>query len=46
MTTAEYAIGTVAACSFGTVLFKILSSDVVKHLLEDIITKALHLPLL
>src|SRR3954449_11678297 len=43
MTTAEYAVGTVAACGFGTVLYKIVTSDAVMHLLEDLITKALHI---
>ncbi|MDQ1695860.1 MAG: hypothetical protein QOJ03_1213 [Frankiaceae bacterium] len=41
MTTAEYAVGTVAACGFGTVLYKILTSDTVAHLLENVITRAL-----
>jgi len=45
MTTAEYAIGTVAACGFGTILYKILTSSTVLHLLEDLITSALHLSL-
>lgn len=44
MTTAEYAVGTVAACGFGTVLYKILTSDSVIHLVEGIISRALHLP--
>jgi hypothetical protein len=43
MTTAEYAVGTVAACGFGAVLYKLLTSDTVVHLLEGIITRALHL---
>jgi len=42
MTTAEYAVGTVAACGFGTVLYKIVTSDNVMHLLEDLISRALH----
>ena len=29
MTTAEYAVGTVAACGFGGVLYKVLTSDAV-----------------
>lgn len=44
MTTAEYAVGTVAACGFGTVLYKILTSDSVISLLGSIISRALHLP--
>lgn len=43
MTTAEYAVGTVAACGFGTVLYKIVTSDTVAHLVEDLISRALHL---
>ena len=43
MTTAEYAVGTVAACGFGSLLYKILTSGTVMHLLEDIISHALHL---
>jgi Protein of unknown function (DUF4244) len=43
MTTAEYAVGTVAACGFGGVLFKLLTSDVVVKLLSDILRRALTL---
>jgi hypothetical protein len=43
MTTAEYAVGTVAACGFGTVLYKIVTSSTVMHLLGSIISRALHL---
>ena len=43
MTTAEYAIGTVAACGFGGVLIKLLTSDTVVSLLSDLIRKALTL---
>jgi hypothetical protein len=42
MTTAEYAVGTVAACGFGGVLYKILTSSSVIHLVEDLISRALH----
>jgi hypothetical protein len=42
MTTAEYAVGTVAACGFGAVLYKVLTSDTVLHLIEDLISHALH----
>ena len=41
MTTAEYAVGTVAACGFAGVLFKILTSDQVLKLLTDVIRRAL-----
>jgi hypothetical protein len=43
MSTAEYAVGTVAACGFGGLLFKVLTSSAVMHLLESIITRALHI---
>jgi hypothetical protein len=43
MTTAEYAVGTVAACGFGTVLYKILTSDAVAHALESLIVNALNI---
>jgi uncharacterized protein DUF4244 len=43
MTTAEYAVGTVAACGFGGVLYKLLTSDSVVKLLTDIIKRALTL---
>ena len=41
MTTAEYAVGTVAACGFGGILYKILTSDEVVRLLKDILRRAL-----
>jgi hypothetical protein len=43
MTTAEYAVGTVAACGFAGVLYKILTSSQVISLVTSVITKALHL---
>ena len=43
MTTAEYAVGTVAACGFGSVLYKILTSDSVVGLVENLISHALSL---
>ena len=45
MTTAEYAVGTVAACGFGGLLYKILTSDTVLQLVTSVITRALHLGL-
>ncbi len=42
MTTAEYAVGTVAACAFGGVLYKILTSGWAEGLLRGIISRALH----
>ncbi|MGH3321879.1 MAG: DUF4244 domain-containing protein [Streptosporangiaceae bacterium] len=44
MTTAEYAVGTVAACGFAALLLKILTSDRVRQLLGGIVERALHLP--
>ena len=41
MSTAEYAVGTVAAAAFAALLFKILSSPEVRDLLTAIIKKAL-----
>lgn len=41
MTTAEYAVGTVAACGFGGILYKLLTSDTVVQMLKDIIERAL-----
>ena len=43
MTTAEYAVGTVAACGFGGLLFKVVTSDGVAAMLTDIIRRALTL---
>ena len=43
MTTAEYAVGTVAACGFGTLLYKVVTSDTVLKLLTDVISHAFHL---
>ena len=43
MTTAEYAVGTVAACGFAGVLYKLITSDLVMSLLKAIISKAFHL---
>lgn len=40
MTTAEYAVGTVAACGFAGVLFKLLTSDVVVSFLTEILRRA------
>jgi hypothetical protein len=41
MTTAEYAVGTVAACGFGGILYKLLTSDPVVDLLQKTIERAL-----
>jgi hypothetical protein len=42
MTTAEYAVGTVAAVGFAVVLYKIVRSDAVASALSSIVTSALH----
>ncbi|MFG2195817.1 DUF4244 domain-containing protein [Streptomyces sp. NPDC048639] len=41
MTTAEYAVGTVAACGFAAVLYKVVTSGTVSSALESVIGKAL-----
>lgn len=41
MTTAEYAVGTVAACGFGGVLYELLQSTPVTKLLGGLVDKAL-----
>jgi hypothetical protein len=41
MTTAEYAVGTVAACGFAGVLYKVVTSHTVLTLLGDVVEKAL-----
>lgn len=43
MTTAEYAVGTVAACGFSGVLYKVVTSPTVLSLMKDVIEKAFHL---
>lgn len=43
MTTAEYAVGTVAACGFGGILYKLLTSDAIVTMLKDVILRALKL---
>jgi hypothetical protein len=43
MSTAEYAVGTVAAAAFAGLLFKIVTSPEVKTLLTGIIRRALQL---
>lgn len=40
MSTAEYAVGTVAACGFGGVLVKLLSSPDVQQVLWKVVEKA------
>jgi hypothetical protein len=40
MTTAEYAVGTVAACGFAGVLIELLGSDWIQELLKSVIGNA------
>jgi hypothetical protein len=42
MTTAEYAVGTVAAVAFAAVLYKVVRSGTVEAALSSIIQSALH----
>jgi hypothetical protein len=44
MSTAEYAVGTIAACGFAAVLYKIVTSGPVRTALTGVIQKALHVP--
>jgi hypothetical protein len=43
MTTAEYAVGTVAACGFGGILYKVITSGAVLELITGVISKAFKL---
>lgn len=45
MTTAEYAVGTVAAVAFAAVLFKVVQSAEVQAALSHIVTSALNVSL-
>ncbi|MCW2527511.1 MAG: hypothetical protein JWM76_2371 [Pseudonocardiales bacterium] len=45
MTTAEYAVGTVAAVAFAAVLLKVVQSDAVRGALSSIIQGALNIQL-
>jgi hypothetical protein len=45
MSTAEYAVGTVAAVAFAAVLYKVVRTPAVQAALTDIITSALHVSL-
>ena len=44
MTSAEYAVGTVAACGFAGILYKIVTSTPVINLVVKVIEKAFQLP--
>jgi hypothetical protein len=41
MATAEYAVATFASAGFGTVLFKLLTSDIIREFLLDLLRQAL-----
>ncbi len=43
MSTAEYAVGTLAACGFAGVLWVVVHSDAVHGLLQGVVTRALNL---
>jgi hypothetical protein len=45
MSTAEYAVGTIAAVSFAAVLYKVIHMPAVQSALASIITSALHISL-
>ncbi|MCA2229803.1 DUF4244 domain-containing protein [Nonomuraea sp. NEAU-L178] len=44
MSTAEYAVGTIAACAFAALLFKVVNSPEVQEMLSKLIDKALNTP--
>ena len=44
MSTAEYAIGTIAACAFAALLYKVVTSTQILDLLTGLVTRALHVP--
>ncbi|WP_299530333.1 DUF4244 domain-containing protein [uncultured Streptomyces sp.] len=41
MTTSEYAVGTIAACAFAAVLYKVVTSPAVQAALQSLIKDAL-----
>lgn len=44
MSTAEYAIGTIAACAFAALLYKVVTSPQILDLLTGLVSRALHVP--
>lgn len=42
MSTAEYAVGTLAACAFAAVLYKVVTGQAVLSALNGLIGRALH----
>lgn len=45
MTTAEYAVGTIAACAFAAVLLAVIKSGAVEGLVTTVVTTALSVSL-
>jgi hypothetical protein len=43
MSTAEYAVGTVAACGFAGVLWAVVNSPAVRQLMQSVLERALNL---
>jgi hypothetical protein len=43
MSTAEYCIGTVAACAFAAILYEVISGNWVTVIVKNLISHALHL---
>ncbi|WHM37465.1 DUF4244 domain-containing protein [Streptomyces sp. BPTC-684] len=41
MTTSEYAVGTIAACGFAAVLYKVVTSGAVSSALQSLVERAL-----
>ncbi|MGW4421729.1 DUF4244 domain-containing protein [Streptosporangium sp. NPDC004631] len=41
MSTAEYAVGTIAACAFAALLFKVVTSSEVQQMISGLINRAL-----
>ncbi|MCE4947180.1 DUF4244 domain-containing protein [Streptomyces noursei] len=44
MSTAEYAVGTLAACAFAAVLYKLVTSGPVSAALRSVLQRALDVP--
>ncbi|GAA4056564.1 DUF4244 domain-containing protein [Nonomuraea soli] len=42
MSTAEYAVGTIAACAFAALLYKVVSSPEVQEMLSSLVDQALN----
>ncbi|WP_084779480.1 DUF4244 domain-containing protein [Planobispora rosea] len=42
MSTAEYAVGTIAACAFAALLFKVVTSPEVQEMITNLINRALN----